>query len=72
MNQGELPAPGPSLELPFARDHFGGPMELLDIDQALHLVLFGEALDQTLLMLEDAALEVVGRPRCRALPICCS
>jgi hypothetical protein len=61
MNQLELPAPRPSLKLPLTRDHLSRSVELFDVNQSRHSVLFGEAFDQSLLVLEYTALEVVGR-----------
>jgi hypothetical protein len=61
MNKLELPASGPSFELSFARDHVGRAIELLHVHESCHSILLGEAFEQAVLVLEDAALQIAGR-----------
>jgi len=61
MNQSQLSAPRPPLELPLARDHFRRSNVLLDIYQSRHSVPLGEPFDLSLLMLENSPVQVVGR-----------
>jgi hypothetical protein len=61
MDQRKLLVPGPPLELALPRDHFGRTIEFFDVHQSGDFVFPGEPCEESLLVLEDASLQVAGR-----------
>jgi hypothetical protein len=59
VDQGELDASCLFLALSFARDHICGSVEPFDVDQSRYPLFFGEAFDQSELVLEGAAVEII-------------